>query len=171
MNAQTKLEVLFIDANVADKQTLLANIDKNITVMEINNQSDGLTQIANALDGLKNLDAIHIISHGKTGELQFANGVLNTSNLADYCLQLQKIGAALSVNGDILLYGCDVANGEEGETFIHSFMAAMWQAAKAKRLSIHWQELPKLMLSCLTASLHTPMLSNFNNKIVAFCNS
>jgi fibronectin-binding autotransporter adhesin len=149
MKTQSNREVIFIDANVADKQTLINNAAGNVKVIELNDETDAIEQISVALSMVKNLDAIHIISHGKTGELQFANGVLNTGNLVNYRSQLQKIGAALSEDGDILLYGWDVASGEEGETFIHSFMVAMWQTAKAKRLSIHWQKLPKLMLSNL----------------------
>jgi|GEM_PF-1794664 len=149
MKTQSNREVIFIDANVADKQTLINSVAENVKIIELNSEINAIEQISVALSVVKNLDAIHIISRGKTGELQFSNGVLNTGNLANYRSQLQKIGAALSQDGDILLYGYDVANGEEGETFIHSFMIAMWQTAKAKRLSIHWQKLPKLMLPCL----------------------
>ena len=124
---QKNLEVLFIDANVADKQTLLNSVDEHIKVIELNNQSDALAQIADALKGLKNLKAIHIISHGSEGELNFANGSLNSANLSTYKSQLKKIGASLSKNGDILLYGCDVAKGDDGQAFINS-IAKLTQA-------------------------------------------
>ena len=63
-------EFLFIDANVADKQTLIDGAAKNVKVVELNDKTDALSQIAAALKGQKNLDAIHIISHGSEAELE-----------------------------------------------------------------------------------------------------
>jgi hypothetical protein len=117
-------EFLFIDANVADKQTLLAGIAANVNVVELNDKTDALTQIAAALKGYKNLDAIHILSHGSEGELDFASGAINSANLSTYQAQLKKIGASLSKNGDLLLYGCDVAKGDDGQAFIDSLAKA-----------------------------------------------
>jgi ELWxxDGT repeat protein len=117
-------EFLFIDANVADKQTLLAGIAANVTVVELNDNTDALTQIASALNGYTNLDAIHIISHGSEGELDFASGAINSANLSTYQAQLKKIGASLSKDGDLLLYGCEVAKGDDGQAFITSLAEA-----------------------------------------------
>ncbi|MDD2863661.1 MAG: DUF4347 domain-containing protein [Methylococcales bacterium] len=115
-----KNEFLFIDANVADKQTLIAGVAPNVKVVELNDKSNVLDQMVAALKGQKNLDAIHIISHGSEGELDFTNGALNSSNLSSYSKQLKKIGSHLSKDGDILLYGCDVAKGDDGQAFINS---------------------------------------------------
>jgi hypothetical protein len=123
MNTQAT-EFLFIDTNIIDQKTLLASVAANVKIVKINNQSNALEQITIALKGVKNLDAIHIISHGAAGELQFANSVLNNANLSNYESQLKKIGASLSKEGDILLYGCDVAKGENGKAFIHSLAKA-----------------------------------------------
>jgi len=117
-------EFLFIDANVADKQTLIAGVAANVKVVELNDKTDALTQIAAALKGYKNLDAIHILSHGSEGELDFASGAINSANLSTYQAQLKKIGASLSKNGDLLLYGCDVAKGDDGQAFIDSLAKA-----------------------------------------------
>ena len=116
----TTKEFLFIDANVADKQTLIDSVASNVKVVELNDKSNVLDQMVAALKGQKNLDAIHIISHGSEGELDFASGALNSSNLSNYTDQLKKIGNALSATGDILLYGCDVAKGSDGNAFINS---------------------------------------------------
>ena len=116
----SKKEILFIDANVADKQTLIAGVAPNVKVVELNDKSNVLDQMVAALKGQKNLDAIHIISHGSEGELDFASGSINNSNLSTYATQLKKIGSSLSATGDILLYGCDVANGSDGSAFINS---------------------------------------------------
>ena len=117
-------EFLFIDANVADKQTLIAGVAANVKVVELNDKTDALTQIASALNGYTNLDAIHILSHGSEGELDFASGAINSANLSTYQAQLKKIGASLSKDGDLLLYDCEVAKGDDGQAFINSLAEA-----------------------------------------------
>ncbi|MBK8386284.1 MAG: DUF4347 domain-containing protein [Candidatus Accumulibacter sp.] len=45
-----------------------------------------------------------------------------------YSSQLQSIGSSLTDSGDLLLYGCNVAQGDAGKLFIDSLAAAMSQA-------------------------------------------
>ena len=44
---------------------------------------------------------------------------MNNANLALYKQALQQIGASLTVGGDILLYGCNVAESATGLRFIN----------------------------------------------------
>jgi hypothetical protein len=76
------------------------------------------------LQGRSGIDAIHIISHGSQGALYLGSTLLNSSNLADYQCQLASIGSALTETGDILLYGCNVAQGDVGLQFIGSLAQA-----------------------------------------------
>ncbi len=112
--------ILFIDPSVADADTLLDGLDPSTVVLRLNAKTDGLSQMADALAGYSGLDAIHILSHGSTGKLFLGSSTVNRANLVDHATQLAKIGEALSENGDILLYGCDVAQGETGNLFIRS---------------------------------------------------
>jgi Ca2+-binding RTX toxin-like protein len=113
-------EILFIDANVSDKETIIAGLSFDIETIILDDKNNVLNQIAEALVGYQNLDAIHIISHGAEGELAFANGVVTNSNINSYSAQLKSIGSALSANGDMLLYGCDIAKGDDGLAFINT---------------------------------------------------
>ena len=45
---------------------------------------------------------------------------LTNTNLSDYSGQLAAVGAALADTGDILLYGCEVAQGEVGLAFLNN---------------------------------------------------
>jgi hypothetical protein len=110
--------IVFIDAQVADYQTLIADLPTGIEYVVLNSNRDGVTQISEALQGRTNLDAIDIISHGAPGALFLENSVLNSHTLTDYFEQLASIGRALSVDGDLLLYGCNVAADNEGQAFI-----------------------------------------------------
>jgi hypothetical protein len=113
-------QLIIIDGNVDDWQTLANNLSTEATILILDPLQDGLTQIADAITAYTNLDAIQIFSHGSAGSLQLGSATLNSENLDQYTQQLTTIGNALSENGDILLYGCNVAQGEVGGQFINN---------------------------------------------------
>jgi len=112
--------LLFIDYRVADYQALAARLSAQAQVFIVDGASDGLAQIVARLQGYTGLDAIDIISHGSPGALYLGATELVGSNLDAYAAQLSLIGGALSDSGDILLYGCSVAQGDAGLRFIDS---------------------------------------------------
>jgi uncharacterized delta-60 repeat protein len=110
--------ILFIDARVQDWESLIAGLAADVQVVLLDPVQDGIEQIAVALQGVTDLDAIHIISHGTEGTLYLGDTVLTSENLSRYRSELQTIGTALKETGDILLYGCQVASGTTGQSFI-----------------------------------------------------
>ena len=116
--------VLFIDARVADAQVLAASAAEGVLVVQLSAEGDGVQQIAAALQGLEGLDSIQIISHGSSGQLQIGDSVLDAAGLATHAAALQQWGSALREGGDLLLYGCDVAQGDTGVAFINALAAA-----------------------------------------------
>jgi hypothetical protein len=103
---------------VTDWQRLIGEVNQNATLLVLDSARDGLTQIAEAVANSSNIDAIHIISHGSSGSLLLGSTTLDSSNLSDYETQLTTIGNALTETGDLLLYGCNVAQGDVGQAFI-----------------------------------------------------
>ncbi len=81
---------------------------------------DGVAQMAQILNGRSGLDSIQIVSHGSVGALYLGSTVLDASTLGSYQSQLQAIGSSLTASGDILLYGCNVAQGDAGIAFIQA---------------------------------------------------
>ncbi|MEG3872473.1 choice-of-anchor D domain-containing protein, partial [Microcoleus sp. Z1_B5] len=78
----------------------------------------GIEQITNALANQKDIESIHILSHGNQGSLKLGADVLNENDIEAFNTQLKQWGNALTENGDILLYGCDVATGKIGKNFV-----------------------------------------------------
>lgn len=108
-------EIVFVDTSVANYESLLEGIDANAEVVLIDGTSNGLAQIAEALQGRTGIEAIHIISHGDAGELQLGAAVLTQSSMeGQYAATLAQISEALGEDADILIYGCNFAEGEAG---------------------------------------------------------
>ncbi len=121
--AQSK-EVLIIDKGVSDYRFFIDNVNKETDVILLERDEDGLMQIASALKAYKELDAIHVISHGEPGRLSLGNTGLDQNSLNSYAEELADVGAALAEDGDLLLYGCNVAEGETGNNFVEHLSMA-----------------------------------------------
>ncbi|WP_440683065.1 DUF4347 domain-containing protein, partial [Cysteiniphilum halobium] len=113
-------EVVIIDARVKDPHILIESISRTSAIEVILPDQDGVDRIAEVLTKYTDLDAVHIVSHGAQAELQLGNVYLNETSLTAYQPQLQQWGDALTAEGDILFYGCNVAEGNEGKSFIDS---------------------------------------------------
>ena len=113
-------QLFIIDKNVDGWRDFVNNAGIGVSVLILDPSQNGLTQIADAITAYSNLDAIHILSHGNVASLQLGSATLNSDNLNHYTEQLTTIGNALNENGDLLLYGCDVAQGETGKQFIQA---------------------------------------------------
>ena len=91
----------------------------HIEVVMLDGGQDGVQQMASSLEGRIGIDAIHIISHGSSGELHLGTATLSTETMSSqYANDLATIQRALSEHADILVYGCDFAEGEAGEAAV-----------------------------------------------------
>ena len=111
-------EIIIIDGAIHNPETLVANLSPNTKVYYLNSHQDGIEQIATILNSHQNLQAIHILAHGRAGQLNLGAGVLNSLTLHTQAKHLKSWGKALASHGDILLYGCDFAQGAIGQAAI-----------------------------------------------------
>ncbi|UBF28134.1 DUF4347 domain-containing protein [Kovacikia minuta CCNUW1] len=110
--------LLFIDPTVDDLPNLLSGVTAGTEVHILNSSQDAVSQITNTLLGREGISSIHIVSHGEAGGLDFGTGKLDLSDLPNFASQIQSWKKALTNDADILLYGCDVAEGELGRAFV-----------------------------------------------------
>ncbi|OYU45777.1 MAG: hypothetical protein CFE44_05665 [Burkholderiales bacterium PBB4] len=120
---QVRNEIVFIESNVRDIDTLLKGIGVGKEVFVLDANKDGLQQMVEILSGRNNIDAIHIVSHGKEASVNLGTLFLEQNNLASHTAQLQVIGQSLSEGADIMLYGCDIAAGS-GLAFVDQLAIA-----------------------------------------------
>ncbi|HEY9848466.1 MAG TPA: DUF4347 domain-containing protein, partial [Leptolyngbyaceae cyanobacterium] len=117
--ATTPQTIAFIDSNVTDATTLITGLEADIKIF-LDPTQDGITQITQTLEQYKDITGISIISHGNVAQLQLGNSVLSTNSLAQYAPELQQWKASLTDEADVLIYGCNVAAGETGQTFVQN---------------------------------------------------
>jgi hypothetical protein len=101
--------LVIIDSAVDDCASLAAGVQPGTEVLILHPQEDGIAQITSALAHYRQIQALHIISHGGPGTLYLGNTRLNNQTLPRYTAQIQQWRNALAPNTDLLLYGCCVA--------------------------------------------------------------
>ncbi|MEA5573574.1 N,N-dimethylformamidase beta subunit family domain-containing protein [Calothrix sp. UHCC 0171] len=116
-NPQT---IAFVDSGVSDAMTLMADIQADVKIL-LDPTQDGISQISDILkDYNNNLTGIHIISHGNVAQLQLGNSFLSSNSFNQYTEEIQQWNNSLAPGADILLYGCNIANGKEGQVFVNN---------------------------------------------------
>jgi hypothetical protein len=119
-------ELIVIDYRVQDADTLLENLlrdGRDVRLLRLDADSDGLSQITDKLEQIGHVSAIHLLTHGKDGEVLLGSTHLNASTLAQHAPELLAWQHSLTANADLLIYGCDVAESGEGRDFIDSLSA------------------------------------------------
>lgn len=116
--------IVFIDSSVTDSQFLVNGMQPGTHVELINALENGVEKISAVLHQYSSLDSVQIISHGSVGKIYLGNVALDKDNLGNYQTALKEWGHALKASGDMLLFGCDVAAGDDGQSFIDGLALA-----------------------------------------------
>lgn len=124
-------EIVFIDSRVPDQKTpinsILSKDSSAIKILIIDSDKDGIDQITDSLSAHRDIEAIHIISHGQSGAIRLGNSLVDSETLTEKASTLKTWSSFLQPGADILLYGCNIAACESGEQFVellHSLSGA-----------------------------------------------
>ncbi len=112
--------LVFVDTRVADSSLILSGLPADSECYLIDMSEDGMTRMQAVLSNYSDLASVHIVSHGAAGRLLLGSTQLDLASLPLYDTALQTMGKSLSEGGDILLYGCNVAQGAIGLEFLQS---------------------------------------------------
>ena len=117
-------EILFIDSGVKDYDSLIDGLNRNVEIVLIDDDENGIEKISSILEGRSDISAIHILSHGDSGEISIGNVSLTSENINSYENQLRSWGSVLSSDADILIYGCNVGQNASFLNDIANFTSA-----------------------------------------------
>lgn len=122
---QQSNDLIVLDSAVEGWNEIYDALKDKANVVVIHQQDDPFETIASFAQekGLSSLGGMHIVSHGADGALQLGGVTLNASTIESYAGQLGALGGLLAGDGDIMLYGCDISQGEAGQDFTATFAA------------------------------------------------
>ncbi|BAY76081.1 FG-GAP repeat-containing protein [Nostoc linckia NIES-25] len=118
LHSQPANQLVFIDSQLEDYQNLVAGVLPNMTVVVLDPDGDGIEQISQVLALHRQVNSLHIVSHGAPGRLYLGNSQLSHETLDRYTSQLIGWANALTANAQLLIYGCEVAQTPQGMAFV-----------------------------------------------------
>ena len=151
-------ELVIVSGTVQDSKVIIDGLAEGTEVLVLENDSDVLDQINEYLDkSAVKYDAIHVISHGGDGYMVLNNSVIDMESLEADPASWAAIGEHVAKDGDILLYGCNIAQTENGKAFA-SQLASLTGADIAASVDVTggsygWE------LEYVTNAIATPVLS------------
>ncbi|NQV32619.1 MAG: DUF4347 domain-containing protein, partial [Phycisphaeraceae bacterium] len=111
-------EIVFIDSSLYLDFQLENAYQQGVVVSVFDVNQDGINHITNVLSSYTHLSAIHILSHGVSGSATLGTAQLNAAALKNNSESIRNWGDALTADGDILLYGCNLAQGAAGRALV-----------------------------------------------------
>ncbi|VUD61829.1 Adhesin BmaC autotransporter [Thalassocella blandensis] len=116
-------ELVIIDEAVPDKSTLYKALRRGVDVVEISSEKEGLQQLVDALKNYHELHSLHIVSHANNGEVLLGNSRVTIEAIKHRVDFFNAINGTIKENGDLLFYGCNLAEDSEGETLLELITA------------------------------------------------
>ncbi|MDZ8137483.1 MAG: DUF4347 domain-containing protein [Nostoc sp. DedQUE04] len=110
--------LVFIDPQVENYQCLVAGVLPNTSVVVLDPDQNGIEQISQVLGTHREINSLHIVSHGAPGQVYLGNSQLSYQTLNHYARQLMDWANVLSADAQLLLYGCEVGQTEQGKAFV-----------------------------------------------------
>ena len=116
-------ELVFVNDNVSDYQQLVDDLqqegfNRDVEVVILDNEKDGLNQVTETLQAFEDLDAIHFLTHGSDARINLGNDWLDSDSLQENRDLLATWEDSLSDTGDILFYGCGIASDGFGQALL-----------------------------------------------------
>ncbi len=165
--------ITFIDSSAPDYEFLASSVRAGTEVYVLDAAQDAIAQITQVLSGRSGISSLNIVSHGEVGSIDFASLRLDQQGLDRYASTLQTWSNALTQDADIVLYGCDIAQGLQGETFVRQLsvltgadVAASNDLTGSAQLGGDW-ELEFSTGSIETGSLYEPWAQAAYNHVLA----
>jgi Domain of unknown function (DUF4347) len=112
--------LVFVDAGVQGADRWLEDRPQGTEVIYLNPLEDAIGQITQTLLGRSGIASLQIVSHGASGGVKLGADWLSLDTLGGYESQVRSWAQAMTATGDILLYGCNVAQGEPGHAFVQA---------------------------------------------------
>jgi Ca2+-binding RTX toxin-like protein len=124
VSSTPRIHLVAIDRRVTDHEFLAAGIYPNTRIVFLDAERDGVEQVTEALRGEK-FKSLHLVSHGLPGQIFLGNGFLSLDRLERYVPDLEQWAASLGMDGELVIYGCEVARGEVGVEFVRGLSAVL----------------------------------------------
>lgn len=119
-------ELVFVDASVQNYQQLAGDLlgadddRRQIEVVLLKSDQDGIEQITETLSSYDSLDAVHVVSYGTDESVKLGEAWLSMDSMDAYAGAIATWSDALSGDANLVLHGLDPAGSEQSQTLVEA---------------------------------------------------
>ncbi len=118
-NTQSSEHIIFIDTRLDNYTQIVEAYTGKGTLVLAQDGDSGLELISQAMETAGTVTRLQIFAHGESGSLSLGSDLLDADSMSDdFQANLTAWANALGPEADILIYGCNVAQGTDGERFM-----------------------------------------------------
>jgi predicted outer membrane repeat protein len=127
--ATVSRQLVVIDERVDGFEALVQDITANVggetayDVLLVGKDDNGFELVAEYLNGVTTYGAVHLVGHGNDNSIQLGSESLSSDSIEQHGAELTNWNRGLEEGADILLYGCEVASGEQGQELVDKISA------------------------------------------------
>lgn len=111
-----KRELVIVDSSLTQMTAELKQERPESIFIELQ-KSDTSESLSKKIEVHKDIDSIHIFSHGAPGVLYLADDIITSQNIASNKL-FKNLKQSTKPGSDLILYACNLAHGELGKVFL-----------------------------------------------------
>ena len=115
---QGNSHLVFVAPDVPEIDSIVAGLTSQHEIVLLNPNRGLLEQVSELLASRSDVAGVHIIAHGRPGELALGEQRVDIDAVERLEQQIHGWSASLTPEADILLYGCATGAGESGERFV-----------------------------------------------------
>jgi len=123
-------QLLIVDSSLEDLDQLLSDFSLDdpqyYDILYLDQDADGILQIDSYLQSNDELyEAVHLVTHGAAGQIHLGNVVLDSESLSEFSDVLDNWRSDFIPGTDLIIYGCNVAESENGEIFLQQLASLL----------------------------------------------
>ena len=131
VTTEQTLELVFIDGSISNLEEMIADLEsenalddtRTLEIVVLDTERDGIAQVTSTLIQYDGIDGIHIVSHGRAGQVQLGSTTLSLETLDTYRSAITAWQHSMSEQADVLFYGCNLAATEDGRELMQQIAA------------------------------------------------
>ena len=119
-------ELHIINGIIPDRETIINQLGEDAEYIILKGEG-ALEDLLKQLEGQGEYDAIHLVTNGGNGYFRMGYDIVDSDYIQENKDLFAELGDSLTEDGDILVYGCDLAASQKGESLVN-FLADVTNA-------------------------------------------
>ena len=110
--------LVFYDSRLVTNPIALLAPKDGVKFIPLTAGQNQLQQITNELQQQRDIEQVHLITHGSVGQVELGTEQLNITTLLRQAKEITAWRDSLAANAQLLIYGCEVGAGQQGTQFM-----------------------------------------------------